>query len=207
VSESSPSASAFSAAGPALGYLAQVDYALLAALERMDDEDDFAVSIDTLDDIVFHDAESDDATAKWQSKHTIDQTRSLSDASTDLWKTLANWIAEPGEAHTRLVLLAVASAGPTAALLRVGGDRDVVGAQQRLERTAHTSASDSNAGYYAAFLALSTDQRRAPLVSHRGLRWRATHRGGAVAARARRPQERQAATPRGSCGPASRLVA
>lgn len=163
MSESSPSASAFSAAGPPLGYLAQVDYALLAALERMDDEDDFAVSIDTLDDIVFHDAESDDATAKWQSKYTIDQTRSLSDASTDLWKTLANWIAEPGEAHTRLVLLAVASGGPTAALLRVGGDRDVVGAQQRLERTAHTSASDSNAGYYAAFLALSTDQRRAPL--------------------------------------------
>ena len=163
MSESSPSASAFSAAGPALGYLAQVDYTLLAALERMDDEDDFAVRIETLDDIVFHDAESDDATAKWQSKHTIDQTRSLSDASTDLWKTLANWIAEPGEAHTRLVLLAVASGGPTAALLRVGGDRDVVGAQQRLERTAHTSASDSNAGYYAAFLALSTDQRRALL--------------------------------------------
>jgi hypothetical protein len=75
VSESSPSASAFSAAGPALGYLAQVDYALLAALERMDDEDDFAVSIETLDDIVFHDAESDDATAKWQSKHTIDRDR------------------------------------------------------------------------------------------------------------------------------------
>ena len=41
--------------GPALGYLAQVDYALLsAALERMDDEDDFALSLETLsDDIVF----------------------------------------------------------------------------------------------------------------------------------------------------------
>lgn len=71
MSDYGPSASPFSAAGPALGYLAQVDYALLAALERMDEEDDFAV-IETLDDIVFHDAESDDATAKWQSKHTID---------------------------------------------------------------------------------------------------------------------------------------
>lgn len=82
---------------PALGYLAQVDYALLAALECMDDEDDFAVSIEPLDDIVYHDADSDDATETWQSKHTINQTRSLSDASSDLWKTLANWIAEPGE--------------------------------------------------------------------------------------------------------------
>jgi hypothetical protein len=129
----------------------------------MDEEDDFAVSIETLDDIVFHDAESDDASAKWQCKHTIDQTRSLSDASTDLWKTMANWIAEPGDANARLVLLAVASAGPTAALLRADADRDVAGAQQRLERTAHTSTSESNAGYYAAFLALTTDQRRALL--------------------------------------------
>lgn len=163
MSESSSSASPFSAAGPALGYLAQVDYALLAALERMDEEDDFTVSIETLDDIVFHDAQSDDATAKWQSKHTIDQTRSLSDASTDLWKTLANWIAEPGDAATRLVLLAVASAGPTAAVLRVGAERDVASAQQRLERTARTSTSESNAGYYAAFLALTAEERRALL--------------------------------------------
>jgi len=160
VSESGSSASAFSAAGPALGYLAQVDYALLAALERMDDEADFTVSIETLDDIVFHDADSDDATEKWQSKHTIDQSRSLSDASTDLWKTLANWTAEPGDPNTRLVLLAVADAGPTAALLRTGADRDVARAQERLERTAQTSASGSNAAYYPAFLALTPDQRR-----------------------------------------------
>ena len=143
--------------------MAQVDYALLAALERMDDEDDFSVSIETLDDIVFHDSDSDEATDKWQSKHTIDQTRSLSDASTDLWKTLANWIAEPGDPKTRLVLLAVASAGPTAALLRAGNDRDVVRARERLDRTALTSDSKANAPYYSAFLGLESEQRRALL--------------------------------------------
>jgi hypothetical protein len=78
------SGSKFGAAGPALGYLAQVDYALLAALERMDDEDDFTMSVETLDDIVFHDAETDDATEKWQSKHTIRGNSTLSDASTEL---------------------------------------------------------------------------------------------------------------------------
>lgn len=164
MTESGP-ASAFAAAGPALGYLAQVDYALLAALERMDDEDDFAVSIETLDDIVFHDAETDDATEKWQSKHTIQETRSLSDASTDLWKTLANWITEPGDPTTRLVLLAVAHAGPTAQLLRVGADRDPVKAQERLELTARTSMSDANADYYKTFLDLDTSDRRALLDS------------------------------------------
>lgn len=161
--ETSPT-SAFGAAGPALGYLAQIDYALLAALERMDEEDDFAVSIETLDDIVFHDATTDDATEKWQSKHTINTTRSLTDASTDLWKTLANWITEPGDPTTRLVLLAVATAGPTAELLQVGTGRDVDTAQERLERTARTSANSTNVAYYKAFLELGADDRRALLA-------------------------------------------
>lgn len=157
------STSRFSAAGPALGYLAQVDHALLAALERMDDEDDFAVSIETLDDVVFHHAETGDATEKWQSKHTIDGTRSLSDSSMDLWKTLGNWIVEPGDARMRLVLLAVSTAGEAASFLRTGADRNVATAQQRLERIARESTNSGSATYRAAFLALSPDQRTALL--------------------------------------------
>lgn len=153
------SSSRFSAAGPALGYLAQVDYALLAALERMDKEDDFTLSIETLDDIVFHHAETDDATEKWQSKHTVDATRSLSDSSTDLWKTLHNWIVEPGDGNSRLVLLSVAEAGSAAAKLRVGQSRDVRAAMQTLERTARESTSAGNEDYYAAFLGLDPTAR------------------------------------------------
>lgn len=163
MSGSDGSISSFSAAGPALGYLAQVDYALLAALERMDTEDDFAVSLETLDDIVFHHAETDDATEKWQSKHTVDGPRSLSDSSVDLWKTLGNWIAEPGDSRTRLVLLAVATAGEAAGRLRPGSDRDVAGAQQRLERAARESTNASSGAYRSAFLALSPDDRTALL--------------------------------------------
>lgn len=155
--------SAFSAAGPALGYLAQVDYALLGALERMDDEDDFAVSIETLDDIVFHDANTDEATSKWQSKHTINHQGSLSDASTDLWKTIANWIAEPAAEQTRLVLLTVASAGETAQLLRRDPSRDVEAARGRLERIARTSENAANKEYYSSFLELTVEKQRALL--------------------------------------------
>jgi len=151
--------SRFGAAGSALGYLAQVDYALLAALERMDDEDDFALSLETLDDIVFHHAETDDATEKWQSKHTIESNRTLSDASTDLWKTLRNWIVELDDRNARLVLLAVANAGNATAKLRAGEGRDVAAALQALERTARESTSAANADYYAAFLALEVDCR------------------------------------------------
>lgn len=158
-----PSTSRFGAAGPALGYLAQIDYALLATLERMDDEDAFAVSIETLDDIVFHHADSDDATEKWQSKHTIDTRRTLSDASGDLWKTLHNWIVEPAGPDVRLVLLATATAGETASHLRTGQGRDVVVAQQRLERTARESSNAANGDYYKAFLGLTAEERMALL--------------------------------------------
>lgn len=162
--DSPPTSSRFSAAGPALGYLAQVDYALLAALERMDDVDDFALSLETLDDIVFHHAETDDATEKWQSKHTIDSRRTLSDASTDLWKTLHNWIVEPGEATTRLVLLAVAPAGAAAGYLRPGQGRDVEAARRVLERTACESTSAANADFYTSFLALDSESRSSLLA-------------------------------------------
>jgi hypothetical protein len=154
-------ASGFGAAGPALGYLAQVDYALLLALERMDVDDDFALSIETLDDIVFHHAETDDATEKLQSKHTIDGTKTLSDASTDLWKTLHNWIVEPDDGTARLVLLAVAGAGNAAANLRLGDGRDVPAALRALERVARESSNAANAGYYAAFLQLGQEERQA----------------------------------------------
>lgn len=161
MTEQSGAASRFSAAGPALGYLAQVDYALWAMLERMDVEESFSVSIETLDDIVFHDSETEDATEKWQSKHSIDGSRSLSDASSDLWKTLYNWIVEPS--GVRLVLLATARAGTAAGKLRVGTDRDVAGAMAALERTARESESETNKSYYEAFLGLSPENRRALL--------------------------------------------
>ena len=155
------SSSRFGAAGPALGYLAQVDYALLVALERMDSEDDFALSLETLDDIVFHDIDTDDPTEKLQSKHSIDSSRTLSDASSDLWKTLHNWIVEPSGSNVRLVLLAVANAGTAAARLRARDGRDVAAALQDLERTARTSTSTENADYYRAFLDLDPTARRA----------------------------------------------
>jgi hypothetical protein len=156
-------ASRFSAAGPALGYLAQVDYALWVMLERLDIEESFSLSIETLDDIVFHDAETDDATAKLQSKHSIDGSRSLSDASVDLWKTLHNWIVEPSADDVRLVLLATARAGAIASKLRVGSERDVPGAMAALERTARESRSETNKPYYEAFLGLGPGDRKALL--------------------------------------------
>ena len=51
-------ANPYSAAPSALEYLAQVEYALLLTLQRLDTELEFDISIETLDNIVFHDRRS-----------------------------------------------------------------------------------------------------------------------------------------------------
>lgn len=83
-------ANRFSAAGSAIGYLAQVEYALLIALERMDHEESLRLSLETVDDIVFEN--EDDSLELWQTKHHIGRRGSLGDASPDLWKSINNWI-------------------------------------------------------------------------------------------------------------------
>ncbi|MEM7249085.1 MAG: hypothetical protein AAF533_27440, partial [Acidobacteriota bacterium] len=80
----------FSAADPALGYLYQVRLALLWSLRRMKSEAEFLVSVETLDDVAFE-TSTGDAAELLQAKHHRERTCSLTDASTDLWKTLRIW--------------------------------------------------------------------------------------------------------------------
>jgi hypothetical protein len=161
VDQHASTANRFSAAGPALGYLAQVDYALLVALRRLDLQDDFSLSIETLDDIVFHHAETDSATEKWQSKHSIDENRSLTDGSVDVWKTFHNWIVGLAEGDTRHVLLTTSRATGACSKLISGQVRDVPASVMALERTARESQSATNRPYYEVFLGLDPDQRQA----------------------------------------------
>jgi hypothetical protein len=156
-------AGAYSAAGSALGYLAQVEYALLLMLNRMDSTYELELSIETLDDIVLHD--DDGPVELRQTKHHVDQQASLTDANTDLWKTLHNWIDEAGDSDSELVLLttATASASSAPSRLRTEAGRDTATALTALERTARESRNVANQDYYAAFLGL-TPQRRLSLL-------------------------------------------
>ncbi|WP_369252946.1 ABC-three component system protein [Geodermatophilus amargosae] len=153
----------FSAAGPALGYLAQVDYALVLLLQRMDTNVDLAVSIETLEDIVFEDATSGDAKELLQSKHHVGKAGSLGDASPDIWKTLHNWIVEavPSE-DISYILLSTAKA-PTgsaaAALTCMLPMRDCGKAAAALEASAQSSTNVDNQAYYKAYLDLEPSSR------------------------------------------------
>lgn len=70
-----------------IGYLYQVRYALALLLD--DDNPDFQISIEKFDDVAF----SLDGEPKQliQLKHHVQKQGNLTDASTDLWRTLKVW--------------------------------------------------------------------------------------------------------------------
>jgi hypothetical protein len=150
-------ANTFSAAGPALGYIAQVDYALLLALSE-DADPTGELSIETLDDVVFHGADGS-ADEILQTKHHLNRGAGLGNASVDLWKTLSNWIVADPPGRLALLTTAVATAGSAASRLSQSDSRDVAEALRLLETTARQSTSDENKPYYARFLALGPEGR------------------------------------------------
>ena len=80
----------FSAASAALGYLYQVRSALLWTLRRMKSDSDFAVGVETLDDVAFETTGGEPGELL-QTKHHRRSQGLLTDASVDLWKTLRVW--------------------------------------------------------------------------------------------------------------------
>lgn len=157
----------FSAVDATLGYLYQVRSALLWALRRLKSESEFLVSVETLDDVTFE-TTGGEATDLLQTKHHLNGTANLTDASTDLWKSLRIWFEGstsgqiPPNANLYLITTSIASDGTAASRLRATS-RDISAAQQALDATASTSISTTNAKAYEAYLATSSDDRTAVL--------------------------------------------
>lgn len=156
---SSPETNRFSAPGSALGYLVQVEYALLIALQRMDTDVELRLSIETADDITFE-AEGQPLEL-WQTKHHIDRHGSLGDASPDIWKTLHNWIeTSSGSAAGFLLSTVTAPADSAASLLRPERSaQDLLTARDKLDAIARAGGNQASADYYAKYLDLTDDQR------------------------------------------------
>ncbi|RAX14853.1 hypothetical protein DC347_20555 [Pseudarthrobacter sp. AG30] len=149
----------FSAAGSALGYLAQVEYALLIALQRMDTEDSLRLSLETVDDIVFE--VGGQPQELWQTKHHVERQGSLGDASPDLWKTLHNW-TETSDDRSACFLYSTATpkSGTAASLLGPGRSSEhVLAARERLDVVARAAGNAASADYYTRYLSLNDVQR------------------------------------------------
>lgn len=144
------------AAGPMLGYLYQVRFALYLLLEQ--ENANFQISIEKFDDVAF----SEDGTPKEliQLKHHVTQA-SLTDSSTDLWRTLKVWIDTVSEAPNLLdetifliITTATAPENTIASYLKKDESRDTGIAYNRLKEIAATSENRVNKKYYEAFTAM-----------------------------------------------------
>lgn len=155
----------FTAADPALGYLYQVRCALMWSLQRLRTEATFEISIEALDDVAFENKGSPEELL--QTKHHKNRSANLTDASSDLWKTLRVWIESTGagkissEATLCLVTTEQASPGSIAKYLGVGDERDIDTAITNLEIIAQTSTSQSNADSYKSYLEFAPEARTA----------------------------------------------
>lgn len=160
----------FSASATILGYFYQIRYALLLLIKAGRENPEIALSVENLDDIAFE--EKGTAIELIQTKHHIKSTASLSDSSTDLWKTLRIWASAVSceeinldETILSLVTTGKASDGSAASQLRPVKSlgRDEISALAILRDVAHASTSTVNKSAYEAFLKLG-DAQQAMLI-------------------------------------------
>ncbi len=158
-----------SASASMLGYLYQVRYALFEALRRLSDEEEFTVSIERLDDVVFE--QEGEALELLQVKHHLNKTANLSDSSTDLWRTIRVWSEAffqgtiPEGTFYFLVTTGQTTDGSAAYYLKPGASRNHEEAMHHLNSTADSSSSKANVPAYNAYRRLSLGQRQKLLKS------------------------------------------
>lgn len=158
----------YSAAPSSLGYFYQCRYALLEALHRLSCGDCFYISIETLDDVVFED---DCGTVEiLQTKHHINASTHLTDASPDLWKTLRIWVEGltsgtiPADTCFVLITTSECSEGMASYYLRPQ-TRNEQKALEKLKATAMTSTNQTNSDGYQVFLGLDEESKNRFLES------------------------------------------
>lgn len=156
--------SIFSASEPTLGYLYQVRYGLLLIISEQNQS--AKLLIEKIDDISIETPDSFDV---YQTKLHINSVASLTNASTDLWKTIRVWSEGITNGHLdanncifNLITTAKASTDTIPYKLKQGtnGKRDVDELLKELLDVVTTSKNKTNAQGYAAFIALSDDQRK-----------------------------------------------
>lgn len=160
--------SKYFASASLLGYIYQCRLALWEMLKRLKSDPNIAVAIETLDDVVF---EKDGMpTDVIQVKHHISRKANLTDASTDLWKTMRIWIdlfkANVTKDGSILCLMTTESAAQNSAAIHLRiENRNIVEADKILLQTAQTSTNDTNKEAYTKFMGLTPEDRASLLES------------------------------------------
>ena len=143
-----------------LGYLYQVRYAL--ALLLSNDNLDCQISIEKFDDVAF--GEDDIPIQRIQLKHHVQHKGSLTDTSTDMWRTLKVWLDAICESPdilngTSFLIITTANAPDDSAsfLLKNDAQRNPDVAYGKLKSVCSTSKNQAHKGYYDSFIRAGED--------------------------------------------------
>jgi hypothetical protein len=165
----SSTSSQFDASSSFLGYLYQARLALLLTLRKTKRDPGLQVSIERFDDVSFDN--SGTPLERIQTKHHIGTKGSLTDRSSDLWRTLRIWSEEilkgdldPTSIILTLVTTSVAPENTAASYLRAAG-RDEREASRILFQVAKAGGNIENESGYAAFRQLNRADRAALLAA------------------------------------------
>ena len=150
--------SLYDASASALGYIYQVRYALLLALQKIgevDDPDDCFISIEKLDDVAFE--QNGMPYELLQSKYH-GKSGNLTDRSADIWKTIRIWaemISNPSQQYEyaiyTLLTTEQAKPGSLAEMLGTGVNRDVGQAMITMREICVEASNQTNQKGYQAF--------------------------------------------------------
>lgn len=138
------------APGQMLGYLYQVRFALNLLMES--DEPNYQISLEKFDDIAF---DRDGTPIQLiQAKHHTTPA-SLTDSSTDLWRTLKVWLDTITNDvsllnHTDFVIITTATA-PEDSAAKLIQQRNYHDALEKLKKIANVSQNQANSPYYVKF--------------------------------------------------------
>lgn len=162
-----PNTTSFDASASAVGYIYQVRYALLLALQKIytaEDPDDCAISIEKIDDISFH--ENGSPNELLQSKYHS-TPGNLTDRSPDIWKTIRIWTdfvqnhPDIEEVAFTLITTEKPQTGSLARMLSsVENGRDVSKALVIMRNIAEETSNKKNLSGYRAFKELTETQQR-----------------------------------------------
>lgn len=159
------------ASASATGYLYQCRIALLMALKAIPLNVNQEVSVERFDDVAFDDKGTPSELV--QTKHHIEKKGNLTDASSDLWKTLLIWLkAVKADAQLpfrmKFLLMTTGSApdGSASSYLRaVTNARNEVEADKLLTEIATSSKNDVHTEAYGIYKELSQEVRLSLLRS------------------------------------------
>ena len=133
------------AAGPMLGYLAQVQWALLRSLRLIAvGRHDAIVSIEVDDDFKIEAATpptTEEATEVWQTKHSIDPTKSLTTLDGDWLKTLYGWFSSDQPDREMTFLTTATAVDDSAPYYLRPGSENTSRAAEKLRSSVESSAS------------------------------------------------------------------